>query len=51
MNKKDPNPTTDQERQMRRLVGVAFALWRAAFLADRKTKLDPSFDASKAFLK
>lgn len=41
----------DQKLHMRRLVGVAFALWRAVFLADRTSKIDMSFKASQDFLK
>lgn len=51
MEEKGSEATSQQKRQMRRLAGVAFALWRAAFLANRTTKLDPSFEASKTFLK
>jgi len=36
--------------RMRVLVAVSFALWRAAFLADRKGLVDVTFSASKAFL-
>lgn len=41
----------DQKLRMRRLVGVAFALWRAVFLADRTSVVDVSFAASREFLK
>lgn len=51
MNAYGPEATSNQKRNMRRLIGVAFALWRGAFLADRKAKLKPSFIASQAFLK
>lgn len=40
----------EQKLQMRRLVGVAFALWRAVFLANRTSKVDLSFKASGDFL-